>query len=228
MEARPPPLDNTPVGDEQFSDSESDVPEEACETTGTSELCISNQVYVDSGNDKKVLYLLCLGLTDNNSGDGTPLFSLDNEPWALLPKQSLRPKNTDYAREISRRAHLYNISPAPRPSNWTRVQILEWFAHYPVREEEDVNFLRSEVLRLREVLVRVQEQERQERRNNIVNTPVNGGRGVNRTRGRNWRGVVPYLRIIMCLTEDNVKSLYLTRADTRSRQELDARNSDTR
>jgi hypothetical protein len=225
MEA-PLPLDNT-VDGEQFSDSESDEPEEeACEETAgsTSELCISNQVYVDSGNDKKVLYLLCLGLTDNDSGDGAPLFSLDEEPWARLPRQSFRPKNTDYVREISRRAHLYNVIPVPRPSHWTRVQIMDWFAHYPVKEEEDKDFLRSEVMRLREVLVRAHEQERQERRNNMINTPVNG----DRRGGRNWRGIVPYLRIIMCLIEDNVKCLYLTRADARSRQELDARNSDTR
>jgi hypothetical protein len=39
---------------------------------------------------------------------------------------------------------------------------------------------------------------------------------------------VPYLRIIMCLTRDDVKCLFLTRANTMSRAELDAaRNSDT-
>ncbi len=33
--------------------------------------------------------------------------------------------------------------------------------------------------------------------------------------GQKWRGGVPYLRIIMCLTQDNVKSLFLTRANMR-------------
>ena len=67
------------------------------------------------------------------------LFSLplDEEPWARLPRQSFRPKNTDYVREISRRAHLYNVIPVPRPtSNWTRVQIMDKLEHYPVKEEE--------------------------------------------------------------------------------------------
>ena len=100
----PPPRDDT--GCEQLSDAESDISdEEACETGSTSELCISQQVYLDSGNDKKVLYILCLGLTDDT--DVAPLFSLDKEPWAFLPKHSLRPRNTEYTQEILRRANLY-------------------------------------------------------------------------------------------------------------------------
>ena len=46
--------------------------------------------------------------------------------------------------------------------------------------------------------------------------------------GRNWRGPLPYLRVIMSLTQDNVKSLFLTRANVRTRQEIDARNSESR
>jgi hypothetical protein len=46
--------------------------------------------------------------------------------------------------------------------------------------------------------------------------------------GQKWRGLVPYLRLILCLTQDSVKSLYLTRADARSCQQLDARNSESR
>ena len=226
----PPPRDNT--GSElSLSDVESDVAdeeEEACETGSTSELCVSQQVYLDSGNNKKVLYILCLGLTDITGG--APLFSLDKEPWVFLPKHSLRPRNTEYTHEILRRANLYNIVPMPRPSNWTRTQIMEWFERYPVKEEEDIHFLQNEVLRLQEVVARVHEQNR---RRHGSNTPVYGRRGgasgaTSGAGGRKWRGVVPYLRIIMCLAEDNVKCLYLTRANARSRHELDARNSDTR
>jgi hypothetical protein len=52
----------------------------------------SEELYIDSGNQKKVLYLLCIGL----QSDGTPLFSFEVEPWSLLPKTTtIRPKNTD-------------------------------------------------------------------------------------------------------------------------------------
>jgi hypothetical protein len=82
-----------------------------------------------------------------------------------------------------------------------------------------------EVLRLRNVLERRTEEQQQQV---LTNAPAgvqcgtsSGGRG-------HWRGSVPYLRIIMCLTQNNVKCLFLTRANSRSRQQLDARNCDNR
>ncbi len=53
----------------------------------------SRQVYIGSGNDKKVLYLLCIGLNHPDRNDAEPLFSFETEPWSLLPKSSIvRPK----------------------------------------------------------------------------------------------------------------------------------------
>jgi hypothetical protein len=201
---------------------ESDLLEkETVETGSTSEeLCLSNRLYIDSGNDKKVLYLLCIGLTD--SSGISPLFSFEQEPWSRLPKTSLRPRNIDYVREIARRASLFDINPPPRASNWTRIQINDWLERNPVRENADVDFLGNEVKRLHGVLVRAQEQAR---RMDAMNNTTHG-RGA--AGGQKWRGIVPYLRIILCLTQDSVKCLYLMRADTRSRQELDARNSEAR
>ena len=53
-----------------------------------------------------------------------------------------------------------------------------------------------------------------------------GGTGV--SRGGNWRGSVPYLRLILCLTQDDIKFAFLRRADVHSCQESDARNSENR
>ncbi|KAI2510573.1 hypothetical protein MHU86_3841 [Fragilaria crotonensis] len=183
--------------------------------------CVSEQVYVESGNEKKVLYLLCIGLVHrNNSNEEQPLFSFEQEPWSLLPKNSfLRPKNTDFVHEITRRANLFNITPVPRPSNWTRIQIIEWLERNPIHNVADIEFLTNEVFRLRDLLIRAQQQQGS---NSITGSTAGGGGG------GNWRGSVPYLRVIMCLTQDDVKRLFLARANTRSRQELDARNSQIR
>ena len=112
---------------------------------------------------------------------------------------------------------MFNIAPELCPSNWTRVQILEWLEHNPIRNVADVEFLTNEVLRLRDLLVRAQQQLGHE----SGTAGSDGQRG-----GRNWQGIVPYLCIIMCFTQDDVKSPFLARANTRSRQELDARDSD--
>ena len=99
---------------------------------------------------------------------------------------------------------------------------MEWLERNPVRNGADIEFLETEVLRLETVLMRSTQDHSSE-----VHLSESRGRGSGGGRGH-WRGSVPYLRIIMCLTQDNVKCLFLTRADTRSRQEIDARNSDVR
>ncbi len=83
---------------------------------------------------KNVLYLLCIGLNYNCGNE--PLFSFEREPWSLLSKTSFpRPKNTDFVKEIGRRASLFNIAPVPRPaSNSTRGQILDRLERNPVRD----------------------------------------------------------------------------------------------
>ena len=43
-----------------------------------------------------------------------------------------------------------------------------------------------------------------------------------------WRGPLPYLRLMLCLIQDDVRSAYLRRSDVLTRQELDARNSESR
>ncbi len=154
----------------------------------------------------------------NNSNDEQPLFSFEQERWLHLPKNSfLRPKNSDFVHhEISRQAILFNIVPVPRYSNWTRVQILEWLERNPIHDVADIAFLTNEVFRLRDLLIRAQQQQ------GVANSTTGSGGG------GNWRGSIPYLRVIMCLTQDDVKSLFLARANTRSLQELDARNSQVR
>ena len=85
---------------------------------------LSEQWYIDSGNEKKVLYLLCFGLLNR---DKEPLFSLEKEPWSLLPKTLfLRPKNIDFVNEIARRANLFNIAPAPRPVKVIGLESKSW------------------------------------------------------------------------------------------------------
>ena len=185
-----------------------------------SSLC--QQLYIESGNKKKVLYLLSIGLMNHNN---KPLISFEREPWSLLPKAVLRPRNNDYKNEIVRRATLFNSTPVPRPSNWTKAQTMEWLQQNPVCDIADIEFLTNEVLRLQELWIRrAQEQEEQDHRLVVGNARSDGGSG-----GRaHWRGSIPYLRLIMCLTQDNVKCLFLTRADSQSRQQQDARNSEIR
>jgi hypothetical protein len=166
---------------------------------GDEVLCTCEQLYQDCGNEKKVLYLMSIGL----NGDNGPLFSLEEEPWSLLPKNALRPKNNEYVKEITRRSKHYDIQPIPRPSNWTRQQIMEWLERNPIHEVADIAFLTKEVSRVRDVLIKAVSAPERNHRADAMTTNAVGNR-------RNWRGPIPYLRIIMCLTRDNVKSSFST------------------
>jgi hypothetical protein len=201
-------------------DSAVTVDVEAPPVTEDAELCQCQKLYEEAGNQKKVLYLMRIGLCGRTGN--VPLFCLESEPWSQLSKTasaSLRPKNTDFCKEVARRATLFNVFPVPRPSNWTRQLCMEWLQQNPVRNEADIEFLTKEVARVHDILVRAQQQQQDSEL--LPSTVSTGG-------GRNWRGVVPYLRVIMCLTQDHVKSLFLTRADVLTRQQLDARNNESR
>jgi hypothetical protein len=122
-------------------------------STHSSSVC--KKVYVESGNDKTTLYVLSIGLEHDNE----PLFSLEQEPWSTLSKNTLRPtKNSDLAKEVRRRATGSNIRSAPRPSNWIRNQMLEWLEEHSVTDSIDVQFLTFEVLRLQQISLRMQQE----------------------------------------------------------------------
>ena len=94
--------------------------------------------------------------------------------------------------------------------------MIEWLQENPVYASMDVQFLRFEVLRLMEITLQMQRDRQQ-----LVTVE---GAGV----GGYWRGCIPYLRVMMTLTLDDVKLLFLARGNCLTRAQLDARNSDTR
>ena len=94
--------------DDIVADGYTDATLESTYEDGT---CVSQQVYIDSGNEKRVLYLLSVGLSgpsgadnDDDSSSGVekdqPLISFDDEPWSLLPQSVMRPQSKDYVAEI--------------------------------------------------------------------------------------------------------------------------------
>ncbi len=125
-------------------------------------------MFIDSGNEKKVFSLLCIGLRNlqhNNDEQNKPLFSIQAEPWSLLPKTSfLRPKNTDNVHEITRCARLFNLPSIPWPRNWTRGQTLEWLENNLVRDAADIESLTNKVRRVQEVLRRAAQDQQQHNR----------------------------------------------------------------
>jgi hypothetical protein len=84
------PLDNSALAEDQ----------EAPPATEDAELCPCQKLYEqDAGNQKKIMYLMCIGLRDCNCD--VPLFCFVTEQWSQLPKTALlRPKTLSFARRL--------------------------------------------------------------------------------------------------------------------------------
>ncbi|KAI2505085.1 hypothetical protein MHU86_9361 [Fragilaria crotonensis] len=180
-------------------------------------IIISNaqRAYVENNNSKKHLFLMCIGLVDDG---GTPVLDLDVEPWSGIKKRDIKPARTEYAEEIVRRSKLMSttadrVHQQHKPANWSLTKCVEWLQEHPVVDQQDISFLKNEVQRVKAIILNAQREQAEEEA---------------RQTGGQWRGSIPYMRLIMCLTEDDIKAAFLRRADTRTRHQLDARNSDVR
>ena len=163
-------------------------------------LSAARLVYCQANNNKKILFLLCIGLLDDS---GVPIFDLDLNPWSKLKKRHIKPTRAEYANEVLRR------DPTQKPANWTLERCKKFLMDNPLNNPHDVPFLSGEVSKLK-VLLCAANQEQED------------------SSTSNWRGNLPYMRLVMCMTEDNVKVALRRSTNVMSRRELDARNSDSR
>lgn len=167
------------------------------------------QVYRTSGNSKITLAVLCIGLMDDS---GDPLMDISRDPWSSIrPKSDIKPKGKDLVNEILRRAKTLKLNPLPRPNGWNTEKMMNWLNKNPVTQSTDIEFLHAEVSRVREILVAANKEEEEEESK--------------MQQMFSWRDKVPYLRMIHCILEDDIKVAYLKRNDAISRTQLDARNS---
>mmetsp|Transcript_12892 Transcript_12892/g.24210 ORF Transcript_12892/g.24210 Transcript_12892/m.24210 type:complete len:518 (+) Transcript_12892:68-1621(+) len=168
----------------------------------------AKQAYHASGNSKMMLCVLCIGLM---SDSGDPIMDISREPWnSIRPKSDIKPKGKDLVNEVLRHADAFQLTPAPRPNGWNTQKLMHWLNRNPVTQSRDIKFLCDEVSRVHEILVlaKKEEEEEESKMQQMLS----------------WRDKVPYLRMIHCILEDDVKVAYLKRNDPVSRTQLDARN----
>jgi hypothetical protein len=189
-------------------DSNNDQQEGLDDSSDDSANATAERVYFESGNSKKQFYLMCLGVKD----DGVSIFDLEEELWKKSSKRrEIKPIRSEYAREVLRRSEILITEKTKRPkaTNWPIQRSLEWLEANPIQDEADVLFLKGEVSRIKDIITQRQQEEAQEQL---------------QEQGMSWRGALPYLRLIMCLIEDDIKPIYLRRTDVMTRQQLDGRN----
>lgn len=175
-----------------------------------------HEYYLSTNNSKKHLFLLCVGLK-NEAGE--KIFDIDASPFNHIKKERIRPKRAEYISEVQRRAAIFFADEPvliPKATNWTITKCVDWLESNPLQDANDLLFVKNMVNQLRNVALSTIADE--EASTTAGDTLV----------AKKWRGSAPYMRLIMCLVEDDVKAAYLRHADVMSREELDGRNSDIR
>lgn len=196
------PTNSSPVPNEQ---------NESVATTVVNEYKSSAEhAYRVSGDAKTMLAVLSIGLKED---DGSNLMDVSISPWCdIKPRFEVKPTTKHLVAEVLRRAVNSGVSPLPRCSNWKMDKVMQWLHDHPLENDNDVAFVKSEVKRVKEIVTEaIKEAKDEEQKLNQYSA---------------WRDRVPYLRLIHCVLEDDIKVVYLKRNDVMSRTQLDARNSD--
>jgi hypothetical protein len=172
---------------------------------------VAETYFNNNGNNMKKIIAMATGLNKENTD--VALVDVSKEPWATkVPKKTWKLTMSDLKEEIVRRV---GSDEPPRLKHWNIAKCFEWLKANPIVQPGDVEFIRTTV---RDFVALAAEAAAEAE----VLLPA--------TRVRNaasWRGNVPYIRLILCLVEDElIRHAYLHRLDALSRTQLDARNSD--
>ncbi|KAG7365348.1 hypothetical protein IV203_038551 [Nitzschia inconspicua] len=166
-------------------------------------------------NKLSVLFALCIGLEETIDDKTVPLMDLSEDSFkSIKKKKDIKPSLEILREEVKRRSEINNQDrKKPRPNSWNAKRCTDWLKANPITEEADVAFL----------VKRAKENKQ------VVANPTQKNSSSDVTeQGNKWFGPLPYLRLIHCLLEDDIKEKWIHRNDPKSIQEIDARRSDVR
>ena len=164
-------------------------------------------LYTDSGNCKKTLLVMCLGLT---SPDERALGDPTSPPYSTAVQKSLFGYSSDLVKqEVRRRAEADGRT--VKCNYWSKKKCIEHLVRVPITNPADKTFLIATERALYEALIAEASEREQVRRDNA-----------------NWTTNEPYLRLYMCFCRDEARAALLAKDDSLDRPALDARNNDAR
>jgi hypothetical protein len=148
----------------------------------------------------KALAILSLGL---KNPDSSPTFDPAVLPWsAALRPTALKMTAKELRAEVMRRnIAAANVLGAPCPGAWTVAKATEWLVNNPIVAVAEVDFIKATIAHRIAVAARLQQQP--------VAPSVPPGAA---SRGSNWVGKLPHLRLIHAIIDDvDIKAAYVRR-----------------
>lgn len=186
--------------------------------------CVAERVLALNSNKLSVLFALCIGLEetiDDNTGLKVPLMDLNEDSFkSLKKKKDIKPSLDILREEVKRRSELNNQEGnKPKPNGWTITKCQDWLKANLITADADVAFLVQRAKAIKQVVANATQ---------TTVTSANPPSVASTEHGNKWYGPLPYLRLIHCLLEDDIKEKWVRRDIPLSIQEIDARRSDVR
>ena len=185
----------------------------------TNAVCEVERLLVEQSNRWTTLCALCIGLEETlDDGSKRPLLDFNEPIFKSLKKKDIKPSLDCLREEIKRRSGRDpNKTNIPKPNGWNAPKCLNWLKANPITNDDDVTFLQKKAKEVKQVAANAS-QRTPESLENLPSDEI----------GNKWFGPLPYLRLIHCLLEDDIKRQWIHRNDPKSIQEIDARRSDVR
>ena len=180
-----------------IADEPSLSPSKACS-------CEVERVLVEQSNRWTALVVLCFGLEETlDDGTKKPLLDVNENPFCLLKKKDIKPTVDCLRAEVKRRSEGQepNKAKLPKPNGWNAQKCIDWLKANPIASEQDVAFLHQRAKEVKQVVA-----------NATQKAPGPNGTStadMEQETGNKWVGSLPYLRLIHCLLEDDVKDRWI-------------------
>lgn len=202
----------------------SNIADDVTVSSPSNSRCEAERVLVQQSNRWTALFALCIGL-EQTLDDGTkkPLLDANENPFCLLKKKDIKPSVDCLREEVKRRcvAQASNGTKIPKPNGWNAQKCVDWLKANPITSDEDVAFLLQKAEEVKNVVANATQKAPTQQGNQQ-------GTDAESETGNKWFGPLPYLRLMHCLLEDDIKDKWIRRNRAKTIQEIDARRSDIR
>ena len=161
--------------------------------------CEAERFLVEQSNRWTTLFALCIGL-DETLDDGLtkkPLLDLNESPFKSLKKKDIKPSLECLKEEVKRRSGLEvnRAKNIPKPNGWSAPKCIEWLKDNPITTNDDVAFLYRKEKEVKEIVANATQKA----------PAASANQSLDGEPGNKWFGPLPYLRLIHCLFEDDIK-----------------------
>ena len=149
---------------------------------------VSEAHFADEGNNLKILCAMAVGIIDD---DGKDIGDFERDVFPKTDFKKWKPNKAELAKEVSRRIQILQIPTAPNQQK-PKTDQLAWLIQHALFDENNTTFIKQSLQQFLDTYHKAKD---------VKNTPVER---------EQWSGMIPYLRLIHCITDFGRKGYHIT------------------